>query len=77
MIIILDDLDFGWEKRKIKQVIRLWEKGLHIQDIAKIIKPKSPVETREDETALLIMHLCRQNLIKPRGGGVYGKGGCQ
>lgn len=74
MIIILEDLEFGWKQCQIDKAIELWGKGLHIKDIARMLQPKKPMSTREDETALLIMHLSRQGLIKNRKTGVMGRG---
>lgn len=65
-IIILEDLRFNYRQSHIDLFIRLWNKGLHIKNIAKAlhIKPQ--------DVCLLIMHCEMGGMIKGREGGLNG-----
>ncbi|MEZ2661790.1 hypothetical protein [Aneurinibacillus aneurinilyticus] len=66
--IACEDLDFLWDKEQILEVIAMWNMGIPIGHIA------SNFGREVDEAALLIFDLCRQGKIKPRPGGVFGRG---
>ncbi len=60
LIIALDDLDFSWFPAEVAKVKQLWNQGLHIADIA------TKVKRDQDEVAVLIMHLAREEKIAKR-----------
>ncbi|MDW7678466.1 MAG: hypothetical protein SCK57_12470 [Bacillota bacterium] len=67
LIIILDDLDFGWTHDEIRRFICLWNQGIPLPDIAARLRPMLSSCDARDETALLAMHLMRKgriNLVK-------------
>lgn len=66
LVIALDDLDFSWYRQEVERVKKLWIYGWHIADIAK------QMQRKQDEVAILIMHLARKREIKRRKGGVFG-----
>lgn len=66
--IACEDLDFLWDEEQILEVIAMWNMGIPIEYIA------SSFGREVDEAALLIFDLCRQGKIKPRPGGVFGRG---
>jgi len=68
----LEDLEFSWSEMEVAQVIKMWERGTHIHDIADAVRYTSPEARRYDETAVVIMHLKRQGLISDRSGGYIG-----
>ncbi len=65
-VIILEDLDFRWHKKAIKDFREMWVAGISIVDMEH--KLKRP----QDEIALLILHEKRHGKIKDRPGGIYG-----
>ncbi|MCP1359082.1 hypothetical protein [Aneurinibacillus migulanus] len=66
--IACEDLDFLWDEEQIPEVIAMWNMGIPIEHIA------NNFGREVDEAALLILDLCRQRKIKPRSGGVFGRG---
>lgn len=66
LVIALDDLDFSWYRQEVERVKKLWIYGWHIADIAK------QMQRKQDEVAILIMHLARKGEIKRRKGGIFG-----
>jgi len=66
LIIALSDLDFSWFPEEVGKVKQLWNQGLHIAAIA------AKVKRDQDEVAILIMHLARQERIAKRKMGVLG-----
>ena len=66
--IALQELDFSWYPVQVSKVIRLWDGGMDIRDIA------DQVGRDGDEVFLLLMDLGRRGRIKPREGGVFGTG---
>ncbi len=60
------NLDFTWTRAELRDVMRLWNSGAHIGEIAEVVGRDG------DEVALLIMDLVRNDRLKPREGGVYG-----
>lgn len=66
-MIILEDVDFQWEKKDINKVIKLWNQNVNLAGISAAIKRDT------DETFLLLLHLSRQKQIKARDNGIFGK----
>lgn len=60
-IIILDGLDFLWNKEKLNDVVALHNEGYHVFDIAKIVKRKPA------EVLLALVHVAKEGevAIKP------------
>jgi hypothetical protein len=66
IVIILDDVEFGWKKKDIENVIKMWRAGVSFSRICK------QLERHDDEVFLLLLHLARNNSIKKRDGFVWG-----
>lgn len=66
LYIALDNLDFSWYPSEIPEVIRAWETGMHIADIA------SALDRSINEVFLLLLDLASKGKIKEREGGVFG-----
>ncbi len=64
--IILEDLNFQWEVKKIKKVKKLWNDGTSFKEIVK------EVGREEDEVFLLLLHLARKGRIESRAGYIWG-----
>lgn len=60
IIIILDDIEFAWNKSDIEKVIKLWKYGISFKEIVKRINRDG------DEVFLLLLHLSRKGQIKKR-----------
>ena len=67
IIVALEDLDFIWCEDEVKEAAAMWKKGIPLDLIA------SNFGRDEDEVAVLLMHLARQNRISSREGGAYGR----
>lgn len=67
VIVALEDLDFIWCENEAKEAAKMWRKGIPLDLIA------SNFGRDEDEVAVLLMHLARQNRISKREGGAYGR----
>lgn len=65
----LADLDFTWYADEVTQVIRWWEDGIALGDMA------DRLGRNPDEVAILLIDLARSDKIKEREGGVYGRTG--
>ncbi|MBN2909137.1 helix-turn-helix domain-containing protein [Polycladomyces sp. WAk] len=65
--VALEDLDLIFDERDLPEIIRMWEDGLALTDIARSFK-RDP-----DEITCLIMSLARENRIRPRIVGAYGR----
>jgi len=68
LIIACDDMDLSWYPAEQAEVIRLWQRGCPLEDIAKKVQRKDM-----DEVTVFIIHLARKRKIKPRPGGVFGE----
>lgn len=68
VIVILEDLDFGWTTADVKTFREMWRAGEGLIGIA------GKLQRDPDEVALLAMHEAREGTIKPRRGGVWGAG---
>lgn len=66
-MIILEDLNFMWEKEQIDRVIELWQEGINVIDIA------TEINRNTEEVFLLLMHLGRKDRIKKRAGYFWGR----
>ena len=64
--IILEDIDFGWYKQDIKQVIQYWEEGLSLKAMSYNVN-RSAIEVM-----MLLMHLERKKRITRRKGWIWG-----
>lgn len=60
MVIVLEELDFGWEWEEINKVEIMWLEGKGLEEMANEIKRDG------DEVFLLLMHLARQGRIGAR-----------
>lgn len=65
-VIILEELDFEWDKKDIEKVNELWNQGAHLKNISKAVN-RSP-----EETFLLLMHLAKKGKIKERENYIWG-----
>lgn len=65
-IIALEDVNFLWNIRDVKQVEHWWNNGESIWSIGKKLN-RDP-----DEVAILLMDMIRRNLISYREGGAWG-----
>jgi hypothetical protein len=65
-IIVLDDLNFSWEKKVIDKVIELWNQGVGLRELSKIVCRK------KEETFLLLLDLAMKEKIKKREGAIWG-----
>lgn len=66
--IACEDYDFTWDVTELATFRTLWRAGLSIPDIAK------EMHRHEIEVAILAMDQAEQARIKPRDGGILGKG---
>ena len=70
-IIVLDELDFGWEKEDLYLLTQMYDQGKSAREMAELrISRYSRVNDAVDEITLAIMHLSREDKIVPRKGGV-------
>ncbi|MDD4690321.1 MAG: hypothetical protein PHE51_11335 [Eubacteriales bacterium] len=69
IIYMLDKFDLTTNATEINQAKELWNKGTNIHKIADKIRPTQRGTT---ETFLLLLHMVEENMIKPRGGKMWG-----
>ena len=67
VVIILQDIEFAWNKKDISQAKKMWNENYSFKEIVKEIKREG------DELFLLLLHLARKNQIKERVGFIWGK----
>ena len=67
VVIILQDIEFAWNKKDISKVKKMWDENYSFKDMIKEIKREG------DELFLLLLHLARKNQIKERVGFIWGK----
>ena len=67
VVIILQDIEFAWNKKDISKVKKMWDENYSFKEILKEIKREG------DELFLLLLHLARKNQIKERVGFIWGK----
>ena len=63
LLVILDDLDFGWTREEIQLFIHRWNQGQPLEAIARRLRSDLAPEDAYDETVLLALHLLRQGKI--------------
>ena len=64
--IALEDLNFAWLEEEILLVMRMWNEGRPIWDIADVLKRP------QEEVMVLLIDLGMKGGIRKRTGGVYG-----
>lgn len=64
--IALEDLNFFWDYKEVKEFRHMWERGFAIWDIANVFN-RDP-----DEVMLLAMDQARKGRIQMRPGGLWG-----
>ena len=64
--IALEDLNFAWLEEEILLVMRMWDEGRAIWDIADALKRP------QEEVIVLLIDMSMKGGIKERIGGVYG-----
>ena len=69
IIYLLDKYDLTTNTTEITQAKELWQQGLSIYDIADKLRPTQRGVT---EVFLLLLHMAEENMIKPRGGKMWG-----
>lgn len=70
IIYILDKFDLTTNATEINQAKELWNKGKSIYYIADKLRPTQRGVT---EIFLLLLHMVEENMIKPRGGKIWGR----
>jgi len=69
IIYLLDKYDLTTNATEINRAKELWNKGKNIYYIADKLRPTQRGVT---EIFLLLLHMVEENLIKPRGGKMWG-----
>jgi len=69
IIYMLDKFDLTTNTTEINQAKELWNKGKSIYYIADKLRPTQRGVT---EVFLLLLHMVEENMIKPRGGKMWG-----
>jgi hypothetical protein len=64
--IALEDLNFIWDLRDVRELDEMWRRGFSLQYMAEYF------ERDPDEVALLLMDRLRRGRIRPRKGGIFG-----
>jgi len=47
-VIILEELDFEWDKKDIEKVNELWNQGAHLKNICKMMYQKNGKYSRDE-----------------------------
>lgn len=63
--IVLEDLDFIWDRAELSEMKQMWEEGKTIYDMA------YRFDRKEEEVFLALLHLSRHGRITKRLGGVF------
>jgi hypothetical protein len=66
MYIACEDMDFVWKEHQVVLFEEMWNRGMHIKDIAKMLR--RPV----DEVFILALDRARAGAIAKREGGIFG-----
>lgn len=66
LYLVLEDVNWYWDEREVKQFDALWKQGKDIWEIA------SAFDRDPDEVALLVMDRRKKGAIRCRPNGVYG-----
>lgn len=64
-VIVLEDLDFVWERNELNQIAKMWSEGKYLRDIA------FETDRKDDEVFLALFHLSRAGKITSRKGGLF------
>jgi len=64
--IALEDLNFAWLEEEILLVMRMWNEGRPIWDIADALKRP------QEEVLILLVDMSMKGVIRKRTGGVFG-----
>ena len=67
LYIACSEIDFSWYEWEVTRIIRLWNDGMAIWDIAEEMKRP------EKDVFGLLWDLAENNRIKERPGGIFGK----
>lgn len=65
-VIVLEDANFIWEEKELREMVKLWKKGYSIEYMAE------HYERDPDDVLLALIHLAKEDRIKPRKGGGFG-----
>lgn len=68
-VIILENINFQWEKEDINIVKKMWRKGANLKDIGITVKRDGV------EVLMLLIELARKGHIKDRPGFLWGNNG--
>jgi hypothetical protein len=66
-VCVLEDLDFYWDERELKEMKVMWKRNASVERIA------VHFERDPDEILLAIMHLAREDKITARKTGLKGE----
>ena len=64
--IACEDMDFVWKDHQVVLFEEMWNRGMHIKDIAKLLRREV------DEVFVLALDRARAGAIKKREGGIFG-----
>lgn len=67
-VIVCEDLNFFWDEPELKTLVRMWDVGVSVAEIAQHFK-RDP-----DEVRIALIHLAREKKIGSRKGGLEGDG---
>ncbi|PAE20532.1 hypothetical protein CHH80_11000 [Bacillus sp. 7504-2] len=65
-VIVLDGLNFFWDRSQLDEIVDMWESEFSIRHIAKYFK-RDP-----DEILLALIHLAKEEKIVQRKSGLFG-----
>lgn len=66
-VIVLEELDFMWSEEDLMQLAKMWEQEESIETMSR------QFERDPDEIILALMHLAKQDKIRPRKVGLLGR----
>jgi hypothetical protein len=64
--IVLEDLNFLWDRPELRELVQMWNKKFSVLQMAEYF------ERDPDEILLALIHLARTDRIKKRKGGLFG-----
>lgn len=65
-VIVLEDLNFIWDKKELLEMVEMWEQGKSVIAISNYF------DRDPDEILLALMHLAKEDRITSREGGLFG-----
>lgn len=65
-VIVLEDLDFLWDRSELREIVQMWQKNFSLHYMAEYL------EREPDEIFLALLHLSRNKRIEARKGGILG-----